>query len=304
MGVMNGLKGKLLFPCHLRFHPTVPMDFLLTVPVHHIATDTTGTHLPVPHLTQQHPHLGRTEHYLLLQVDHTQHISHTVHFIQFAWLGNAKVLPNLVFLQIGCLKTAHMLGKRTDFFLIEPIGETALPEVHHLTVQPGIVKRMVVRTEDVLHLERQPAAVTRNVRQEVQVIARTTERSQMRAHLLIAGIGGTLHHLRKRYGCLNLVHLLVRHAHDFLQTDQSGFGQQQTVVLAHAAAVVLCHIIVAQLGRQKEMKPGGLVDALLTDQHQYLVVHAVAQKSGNHSHQPLLQAPVEHVACFHGVIYQ
>ena len=61
--------------------------------------------------------------------------------------------------------------------------------------------------------------------------------------------------------------VLVRHAHDFFQADESGLGHQQAVVLAHAAAVVLRHVVVAQLGRQEEMEPGGLVDALRTYQH-------------------------------------
>ena len=51
------------------------------------------------------------------------------------------------------------------------------------------------------------------------------------------------------------------------QTDESGFRHQDAVILAHAAAVVLRHVVVAQFGRQEEMEPGGLVDALRTYQH-------------------------------------
>ena len=115
----------------------------------------------------------------------------------------------------------------------------------------------------------------------------------MRTYLLVAGVGGTLHHLRKRYGRLDLIHLLVRHRHDFLQADQSGFRHQQAVVLVHTAAVVLRHVVGTQFGWQQEVEPRGLVDALTADEHQYLVVHAVAQEARYHRYQPLLQAVEE-----------
>ena len=163
---------------------------------------------------------------------------------------------------------------------------------------------MIVRAEDVLYLKRQPATITRQVRQELLVIACTAERGDVRTHLLVAGVSGTLHHLRKRYGSLDLVHLLVRHADDFFQADESGFGHEQAVVLAHTAAVVLRHVIVAQLGRQEEVEPRGLVDALRTYQHQYLVVHTVAQEAGYHRHQPLFQTVVEGVSGFGRIVRQ
>ena len=170
--------------------------------------------------------------------------------------------------------------------------------MHYLAIQACIIQRVVVRTENVLHFEREPTAVARDVCEEVQVIARSAERSQVRTDFLVAGISGTLHHLWKRYGRLDLVHLFVRHAYDFFQADQSGLCHEDTVVLAHAAAVVLRHVIVAQFGRQEEMEPGGLVDALSADEYQYLVVYPVAEKSGYHGHQPLLQALAEQTPVF------
>lgn len=304
-GLLRSIRNRQLPYLPLTgFSPAVGINLFGTEAIHHVPPGLGSPDLLIPHLAQQHPHLGGTQHHLVFHVDHAQHIGHAVYLIGFTRCGNTEMLPNLVFLHVGCLETAHMLGQRTDFFLVEPIRETALPEVHHLTVQPRVVQGMVVGTEDVLHLERQPAAVARDVRQEVQVVARAAERGQVRTNLLVAGIGCTLHHLRKRYRRLDLVHLLVGHAHDFFQTDQPCFGQQQTVVLVHAAAVVLRHIIVAQFGRQQEMEPGGLVDALLADEHQYLVVHTVAQESGYHTHQPLFQATVEHAPCFDGIVGQ
>ena len=60
------------------------------------------------------------------------------------------MLAYLVFLQVGSLETAHMLGKVADFLLVEPIRETALPEVHHLTVQPRTFTFGPYSTDEVL----------------------------------------------------------------------------------------------------------------------------------------------------------
>ena len=101
------------------------------------------------------------------------------------------MLQNLLLFQVVRFETTHMGSERTDFRLVEPVGETALPEVHQLAVQSRVVQRMVVGTENILYLERKPAAVARDVRQEVAVIARTAERGDVGTVFLIAGIGCT-----------------------------------------------------------------------------------------------------------------
>ena len=159
------------------------------------------------------------------------------------------MLQNLLFFQVVRFETAHMGSERTDFRLVEPVGETALPEVHQLAVQSRVVQRMVVGTENILYLERKPAAIARDVRQEVAVIARTAERGDVRSYLLVGSIHGTFHHLRHRYDGFHLLHLPVRHGRDFFQADEPGFRQLDAVVLLYLAVVGFRHIVATQFGR-------------------------------------------------------
>ena len=128
------MEQYLFLSFHYLFLPILA-DFFQCVPTYHIATSLFAPHLLIPHLIQQHPHLGRTELYLQLHIDHAKYIGYAVHLVRFARIGDAEMLAYLVFLHVGSLETAHVLGEAADFLLVEPIGETALPEVHHLTVQ-------------------------------------------------------------------------------------------------------------------------------------------------------------------------
>ena len=128
-----------------------------------IATRFVVPHLLESQLVHQYPYPGGTEQGLHLQIDDRQDVRYTVYLVCLAGFRNAEVLPYLLFFQVLRFETAHMRGKRTDFLLVEPVLETTLPEMHDLAIQSRVVQRMVVGTEDILYLERQPAAVARDV---------------------------------------------------------------------------------------------------------------------------------------------
>ena len=92
----------------------VRTDFFQCITTNFVSSVIVLPHLHKPQLIQQHPHLGSTELYLQLQIDHAKYIGHAVHLVRLAGLGDAEMLAYLVFFQIGSFETAHVLGKAAD----------------------------------------------------------------------------------------------------------------------------------------------------------------------------------------------
>ena len=148
------LERQCLFhPFYYRSFPVL-RNFFETVSADFISSQLIGSDTLESYLIQQHPHLRRAQRCFQFQIYHTQYIRYAIHLIRFSRLRNTEMLAYLVFLHIGSLETAHVLGQCADFLLVEPIRKAALPKVHHLAVQACIIQRVVVRTEDVFHFER------------------------------------------------------------------------------------------------------------------------------------------------------
>ena len=155
---------------------------------------------------------------------------------------------------------------------------------------------MAPRGVDVAHEEGQPAAVVGEVGEEARVVARTAERGDMCAALLVAAVGGTLVHHGVGGDSLELVELRGLQAVELFERDERHLGKLQSVVLAHASGKVLGGEVAAELGGQEVAHEGALVDALRTDVGEYLVVGLVGfEPRGHHGHEPLLEEAVVHL---------
>ena len=94
--------------------------------------------------------------------------------------------------RLGHFEMRIMLRQLLDIALREPVLEALAVEGIRLGVDVFVVERIVARRQDALHLEGQPAAVARQVREELDVIARAAERGDVRPVLGIAVVGHTL----------------------------------------------------------------------------------------------------------------
>ncbi len=98
-------------------------------------------------------------------------------------------------------------------------------------------------------IERQPAAVTRLVAEELHVVARAAERGDMLSVLMEVGIGRPLVDRRHRHRSLQLVQLRRAHRVELLTADQPVLRQRQQVVAPHSVGVRLRVEVGLQLRR-------------------------------------------------------
>ena len=92
---------------------------------------------------------------------------------------------------------------------------------------------------DALNLEGQPAAVAGGVGEELQVIARATERCDVLAVLMVMGIGRSLIDGLHGDSRLQLVELRGSHRVELLAAHQPILRQGEEVVLTHAVRICL-----------------------------------------------------------------
>ena len=99
---------------------------------------------------------------------------------------------------------------------------------------------------------------------------------------------------RHRHHRLQRVHVGGRHHVQLLVAHQPVLGECDQVVLPHPARIDLDAEVVAQFRGKQMREPGGLVNALVADEHQHRLVHLVIiDPTRHHRHEPLLQVLVE-----------
>ena len=154
---------------------------------------------------------------------------------------------------------------------------------------------MRIRIVDAADFERQPAAVTREVCQELHVIGRSAQAGNVGAVLFIMRISHSLvHHLLGGHR-LNLVQLRCPQFVYFLHADKDEFRQRKHIVFGNTVIVGLDVKIALQRRRQQLVEPGRLVAALRPDQYENLVVHRFPVKEGgNGGYEPFLEVTFEY----------
>lgn len=193
-------------------------------------------------------------------------------------------------LQAGHFELAVVPVQRLHLLVVQPVGEAVPRQRIRLGEDLRIVRHVVIGAVDALHLERHPAAVSAQVVQELAVVARAAEAGNVGPHLLVAGIRRAFVHVAHGSERLQLVQLLALHLVQLFEAHQGEFRERQQVVARDVAAVRLQVEVAAQGGRQQVVQPGGLVDALAADEHQYLVVHRLLfEQGGQHRHEPFLE---------------
>ena len=105
---------------------------------------------------------------------------------------------------------------------------------------------------------------------------------------------------RHRHHRLHRVHVGRAHHVELLVAHETVLRQRDQVVLRHPARVDLDAKVVAQFRGKQMREPGGLVDALLADEHQHRLVHLpLVEPAGHHRHEPPLQVLVEEHLLLH-----
>ena len=149
---------------------------------------------------------------------------------------------------------------------------------------------MFVRIVDVHHLPHQPAAVSRGVGQEIRVVARATERSDVLAMLLVAGVCRPFADVLGSHHRLQLVEVGVLQFVDFFQANQGKFAQGEHIILREMLMVHLDMEIHLKDRRQQERKERTLEVPLFADEYQNLVVHGTVVQQGRHdAHEPFAE---------------
>jgi len=100
-----------------------------------------------------------------------------------------------------------MLTQLFHLVTCKPMTEAFLVQGIRLGKHPFVVDRVFARIVDTFHFERHPSAVAGRIVKKLHVVARTAERSDMFAMLMIVGIGSTLVDALHGHCSLQLVHL-------------------------------------------------------------------------------------------------
>ena len=90
-----------------------------------------------------------------------------------------EVLINEFLFRASRLKLLVVLRQAENLVAVEPVAEALAVERIGLTIDTFIVERTGQRALDALHLEGQPAARARRVREELHVVTRAAERCQV-----------------------------------------------------------------------------------------------------------------------------
>ena len=213
---------------------------------------------------------------------------------RFALHRAAVVRQDQFLLQARHLELPVVQVQRPDFLVVQPVMEAVPRQCVRLREDVRVVHGVVVRAVDALHLEGHPAAVAAQVVQELPVVARAAEARDVGPHLLEVGIRRAFVHVAHGGQRLQLVQLPAFHLVQLLEAHHRELRERQQVVARDVPAVRLQVEVAAQAGRQQVVQPGGLVDALASDEHQYLVVHRLlVQQGGQHGHEPFLEEAVE-----------
>ena len=196
-----------------------------------------------------------------------------------------------------------MLCQTQDLLPGEPELEALLIEGVGLAVDALVVERLVARRLDALDLEGQPAAVACRVGEELRVVARGAEGSNVLAVLMEVGVCRPLVDRGHGDGGLQLVQLRGPHGVELLAAYQPVLCQRQQVVAPHAVGIGLRVEVGRQFRRQEMVEPGGLVGALFTYQHEDDVVDdRVVDPRGDHRHEPLPEVLVESHLLLHAAL--
>ena len=102
--------------------------------------------------------------------------------------GQTEVLCHQILFVIRCGVRLIMLLQAFYLRLVEPVLEALLIQGVGLGIDTVVVERSGQGRLDAIHLEGQPAARARRVRQELRVVARAAERCQVRQRLMVAAV--------------------------------------------------------------------------------------------------------------------
>ena len=193
-------------------------------------------------------------------VDHVAR--HGLHDVGRAEELSAFILPRqpIVFhdqltFRLGHFEALVVAGQQLRLFFAKPIPEALQIEGIGLRKDAGIVKRMLPRRLNALHLERQPPARTRIVVDKLDVITRSAVARDMLTALAVMGIGYTLVGNGGSDRPFQAVHLGRSHTVELLTTDQPVLGEFQYLVLGDVAEAGVAVEIGLQLWGKQMIEP-------------------------------------------------
>ena len=140
----------------------------------------------------------------------------------------------------------------------------------------------------------QPSPGTCIVGKKLEVVSRSTERSNVRQSHLVPSVHRTLVDKSRCGHCLKLIEFLALHGVNLFEVNQDVLRHSEKIVLGKTMAVGLRRIITAQHRRQQVLHKGALETALTAQEDQnHMVHHLVVEHSGKHAHYPAAEILAE-----------